>query len=258
MRSPYALILPACLKSYEWARRPPSLLETCATFCDLACYAGRHLHHHQMHHRQGQATLSVLPETVEGAEIATASQLSGTSPGRPPTQTTQSNRRPARHSSAHTGPLLLHSHHRAYLREQAAQLDDRMQRRSIVSFAASCCTSPSSSFHFHFHTNVDLWSDQTLAALTQPHDITYCGSCASCLFEQSSTLTLSNQVLDVQDGADGTFASDSDRDVEISSSRSAPETSYSMESGPSRPSMSHSPFAPAAPAASTSGTNQSQ
>ncbi|KAL0043722.1 hypothetical protein WJX82_000124 [Trebouxia sp. C0006] len=147
---------------------------------------GRHLHHHQMHHRQGQATLSVLPETVEGAEIATASQLSGTSPGRPPTQTTQSNRRPARHSSAHTGPLLLHSHHRAYLREQAAQLDDRMQRRSI-------------------------------------------------------------------DGADGTFASDSDRDVEISSSRSAPETSYSMESGPSRPSMSHSPFAPAAPAASTSG-----
>ena len=157
MRSPYALILPACLKSYEWARRPPSLLETCATFCDLACYAGRHLHHHQMHHRQGQATLSVLPETVEGAEIATASQLSGTSPGRPPTQTTQSNRRPARHSSAHTGPLLLHSHHRAYLREQAAQLDDRMQRRSIVSFAASYCTSPSSSVTLYSTT--DLWSD---------------------------------------------------------------------------------------------------
>ena len=58
----------------------------------------------------------------------------------------------------------------------------------------------------------------------------------------------------MQDGADGTFASDSDRDVEIISSRSAPETSYSMDSGPS---MSHSPFAPAAPAASTSGTKQS-
>ncbi len=61
----------------------------------------------------------------------------------------------------------------------------------------------------------------------------------------------------MQDGADGPFASDSDRDVEITSSRSAPETSYSMDSGPSRPIMSHSPLAPAAPAASTSGTKQS-
>lgn len=51
------------------------------------------------------------------------------------------------------------------------------------------------------------------------------------------------------------FASDSDRDVEITSSRSAPETSYSMDmpSAPSRPSISHSPLASAAPAASTSG-----
>lgn len=92
--------------------------------------AGRHLYHHQMHHRQGQATLSVLPETMEGAEIATASQLSGVSPGPPPAQ---SSRRPARQSSARTGPLLAHSHHRAHLREQAAQLNDQMQRKSIVS-----------------------------------------------------------------------------------------------------------------------------
>jgi len=128
----------------ELEKQPPFCLKRVLLPDDLACYAGRHLHHHQMHHRQGQATLSVLPETVEGAEIATASQLSGTCPARPLTQSTQSNRRPARHSSAHTGPLLLHSHHRAHLREQAAQLDDRMQRRSIVSFAASCRTSPSS------------------------------------------------------------------------------------------------------------------
>ena len=110
---------------------PPEVLVTgkrCNTMCCMA--AGRHLHHHQMHHRQGQATLSVLPETMEGAEIATASQLSGVSPGPPPTH---SSRRPARRSSAHAGPLLAHSHHRAHLREQAAQLDDWMQRRSIVS-----------------------------------------------------------------------------------------------------------------------------
>ncbi len=154
-------LLPLMLYQLVWRScerdRRPYLLAKCATCYALACDAGRHLHHHQMHHRQGQATLSVLPETVEGAEIATASQLSGTSPGRPPTQTTQSNRRPARHSSAHTGPLLLHSHHRAYLREQAAQLDDRMQRRSIVSFAASYCTSPSSSVTLYSTT--DLWSD---------------------------------------------------------------------------------------------------
>lgn len=102
--------------------------------------AGRHLHHHQMHHRQGQATLSVLPETMEGAEIATASQLSGVSPGPPPAQ---SSRRPARHSSARTGPLLPHSHHRAHLREQAAQLNDQMHRKSVVSCpstsAQHCC-----------------------------------------------------------------------------------------------------------------------
>ncbi len=82
---------------------------------------------------------------------------------------------------------------------------------------------------------------------------------AACLSkgQQAAPYTI-QKVLDVQDGGDGTFASDSDRDIEISSSRSAPETSYSMDSGPSRPSMSHSPFAPAAPTASTSGTKQSQ
>lgn len=124
--------------------------------------AGRHLHHHQMHHRQGQATLSVLPETMEGAEIATASQLSGVSPGPPPAQ---SSRRPARHSSARTGPLLAHSHHRAYLREQAAQLDDRMQRKSIVScplalhnIAVGCTTSAVPPIASSDHLSSAIWT----------------------------------------------------------------------------------------------------
>lgn len=61
----------------------------------------------------------------------------------------------------------------------------------------------------------------------------------------------------LQDGGDGTFASDSDRDVEITSSRSAPETSFSLGSAPSKSSTSHSPFASAAPAASSSGMHAS-
>lgn len=80
-----------------------------------------------MHHRQGQATLSVLPETLEGAEIATASQLAGTSGG--PAVSSVGGRRQARQRQ----PPLLHTHHRAYLREQAAQLNSHMQRKSIVS-----------------------------------------------------------------------------------------------------------------------------
>ena len=76
-----------------------------------------------MHHRQGQATLSVLPETLEGAEIAATSQLAGTA------EPTHAHSR--RHRHAHQPPLL-HSHHRAYLREQAAQLNDHKQRKSIV------------------------------------------------------------------------------------------------------------------------------
>ncbi|KAL3135793.1 Trehalose-6-P synthase/phosphatase complex synthase subunit [Trebouxia sp. C0010 RCD-2024] len=144
-------------------------------------HSGRHLHHHQMHHRQGQATLSVLPETMEGAEIATTSQLVGGPPGPPPAQ---SSRRPARHPSPHTGPLLAHSHHRAYLREQATQLDNRMHRKSL-------------------------------------------------------------------DSGHEPFASDSDRDVEISSSRSAPETSYSMEQP--RSSTAKSPLTSASRSASNIG-----
>lgn len=93
---------------------------------------GRHLQHHQMHHRQGQATLSVLPETLAGAEIATASQLAGanTEPSAPPVNGRRQHR-------PHNQPPLLHLHHRAYLREQAAQLNTHMQRKSIVSSACS-------------------------------------------------------------------------------------------------------------------------
>lgn len=98
------------------------------TPCWVTYAGGRHLHHQQMHHRQGQATLSVLPETLEGAEIAVASQLAGTA-GTEPSPATASGRRHHRHH-----PPLLHSHHRAYLREQAAQLNDHMLRKSIVGF----------------------------------------------------------------------------------------------------------------------------
>lgn len=63
----------------------------------------------------------------------------------------------------------------------------------------------------------------------------------------------------LQDGGNepfAPFASDSDRDVEISSSRSAPETSYSMDMP--RPSTSQTPLTSAAPPASTSGKSHRQ
>ena len=46
---------------------------------------------------------------------------------------------------------------------------------------------------------------------------------------------------------------DSDQEAEISSAKSAPETSYSLDTATSKQSISQSPKAPAAPVASTSG-----